>query len=132
LISLDKLSARKTTIQEQKSGNQALAAPDGGGHFRFVQTRKDHPPMIRNTVIALVTAAALAGVAAPAMASNSLVSTSDNDFDADYVLAQVQDKGINATAVEEWGDYIVATVTDETGKQTRIFLTPVSLDVVNL
>lgn len=88
--------------------------------------------MIRNTVIALVTAAVLAGAAAPAMASNSLVSTSDNDFDADYVLAQVQDKGINATAVEEWGDYIVATVTDETGKQTRIFLTPVSLDVVNL
>jgi hypothetical protein len=87
--------------------------------------------MIKNTVIALVTAAALAGVTAPAMAT-SLVSSSDNDFDADYVLAQVQDKGINASAVEEWGDYIVASVTDETGKQTRIFLTPVTLDVVNL
>jgi hypothetical protein len=44
----------------------------------------------------------------------------------------VQDKGINASAVEEWGDYVVATVTDETGKTTRIFLTPVTLDVVNL
>ncbi len=88
--------------------------------------------MIKNSVIALVTAAALAGIAAPAMASTSLVSNSDSDFDADYVLAQVQDKGINASAVEEWGDYIVATVTDETGKTTRIFLTPVMLDVVNL
>jgi hypothetical protein len=88
--------------------------------------------MIKNTVIALVTAAALAGVAAPAMASTSLLDSSDNDFDADYVLAQVQDKGINANAVEEWGDYVVATVTDETGKTTRIFLTPVTLDVVNL
>ena len=56
--------------------------------------------MIKNTVIALVTAAALAGVAAPAMASTSLLESSDNDFDAAYVLAQVQDKGINASAVE--------------------------------
>jgi hypothetical protein len=132
LISLDKPSVRESRFQGQKSRNRALAAPDGGGHFRFVQTRKDHPPMIKNTVIALVTAAALAGVAAPAMASTSLLETSDNDFDAAYVLAQVQDKGINASAVEEWGDYVVATVTDETGKTTRIFLTPVTLDVVNL
>jgi len=88
--------------------------------------------MIKNSVIALVTAAALAGIAAPAMAGTSLTQSSDNDFDAAYVLAQVQDKGINANSVEEWGDYVVASVTDAEGKQTRIFLTPVTLDVVNL
>lgn len=87
--------------------------------------------MIKNTVIALATVAALAGFAAPAMAS-SLVSTSDNDFDEAYVLAQLQDKGINANSVEEWGDYVVATVTEEGGKQTRVYLTPVMLEVVNL
>ncbi|MEQ9637258.1 MAG: PepSY domain-containing protein [Devosia marina] len=88
--------------------------------------------MIKNSVIALVTAAALAGIAAPAMAGTSLTETSDNDFDAAYVLTQVQDKGINASVVEEWGDYIVASVTDANGKQTLVYLTPVTLDVVNL
>ena len=88
--------------------------------------------MIKNSVIALVTAAALAGIAAPAMAGTSLTDTSDNDFDAAYVLTPVQDKGINASTVEEWGDYIVASVTDANGKQTLVYLTPVTLDVVNL
>jgi sugar/nucleoside kinase (ribokinase family) len=87
--------------------------------------------MIKNTVIALATVAALAGVAAPAMASSLLTTTTDNDFDAAYVLAQVQDKGINADSVEEWGDYVVATVTED-GKQTLVYLTPVMLEVVNL
>ena len=88
--------------------------------------------MIKNTVIALATVAALAGIAAPAMASSLVSSSSDNGFDQDYVLAQLQDQGINASSVEEWGDYLVAMVTEDGGKQTLVYLTPVTLDVVNL
>lgn len=88
--------------------------------------------MIKNTVIALVTAAALAGVAAPAMAATSLLETSENGFDAAYVLAQLQDKGIDADSVEEWGDYIVALVTGADGKQSMVFFRPTTLEQVNL
>lgn len=87
--------------------------------------------MIKNTVIAFATVAVLAGSALPAMAS-SLTATTDSDFDADYVLTQVQAKGINADNVEEWGDYIVAQVTTEDGKQAVVFLQPTTLEVVNL
>lgn len=88
--------------------------------------------MIKNTVIALVAAAALAGVAAPAMANSSLVSVSDNGFDADYVLAQLHEKGINADQVEEWGDYVAAIVTGADGKQTIAYFQPTTLEQVNL
>lgn len=88
--------------------------------------------MIKNTVIALVTAAALAGVAAPAMAATSLLESSDSDFDAAYVLAQLQDKGVDADSVEEWGDYVVARVIDANGKQSVIFFQPTTLEQVNL
>ena len=88
--------------------------------------------MIRNSVIALVAAASLAALAAPAMANSSLVATSDNGFDADYVLAQLHEKGIAAQTVEEWGDYVVATVTGADGRQGFIYLTPTTLEQVNL
>lgn len=89
--------------------------------------------MIKNTVIALVTASALAGIAAPAMASSSLIeSSSDSDFDAAYVLAQLEAKGVAADSVEEWGDYVVAIVTDATGKQTLTYFQPTTLEQVNL
>lgn len=87
--------------------------------------------MIKNSVIALVTAAALAGVAAPAMAS-SLVSSSDSDFNADYVLSELQHKGIDAASVEEWGDYITALVTAEDGRQTILYFNPTTLEQVAL
>lgn len=88
--------------------------------------------MIKNTVIALATAAAFAGIAVPAMASSSLLETSNGDFDAAYVLAQLQDKGINADSVEEWGDYVVALVTDADGKQALAYFQPTTLEQVNL
>lgn len=88
--------------------------------------------MIKNTVIALATAAAFAGIAVPAMASGSLLEASNNGFDADYVLAQLIDQGVNATAVEEWGDYVVAHVTDADGKLTLAFFTPTTLQPVHL
>lgn len=88
--------------------------------------------MIKNTVIALTTAALLAGAAAPAMASSSLLENSDNDFDAAYVLSQLEAKGIKAAQVEEWGDYVAALVTGEDGKQAFVYFTPTTLEQVNL
>lgn len=90
--------------------------------------------MIKNTVIALVTAAALAGIAAPAMASTSLLESSDadSDFDAAYVQAQLDAQGINATQVEEWGEYVSALVTGADGKQTILYFQPTTLEQVNL
>ncbi|MCP8883081.1 hypothetical protein NIM87_06190 [Devosia sp. XJ19-1] len=87
--------------------------------------------MIKNTVIALVAAAAFAGVAAPAMAG-SLVATSDSDFNADYVLSELQHKGIDAASVEEWGDYVTALVTADDGRQTILFFNPTTLEQVAL
>lgn len=88
--------------------------------------------MIKNTVIVLATAAAVAGISLPAMASGSLIATSENSFDPDYVIAQLKDQGVNATAVEEWGDYVVAYVTGADGKQTLAYFTPTTLQPVNL
>ncbi|SMQ85814.1 Peptidase propeptide and YPEB domain-containing protein [Devosia lucknowensis] len=89
--------------------------------------------MIKNTVIALVTAAALAGVAAPAMAStSSLLETADTtNFDAAYVQAQLEAKGLNVTQVEEWGEYVAALVVDADGKSTFSYFKPTTLEQVN-
>jgi len=82
--------------------------------------------MIKNSVVALVTAAALAGIAMPAMAAapaTSIESDSDSSsFDADYVLYQLRAQGVNATSVETWGTHVRAFVIGEDGRQTmRLF-----------
>lgn len=75
--------------------------------------------MIKNSVIALVTAVALAGVAAPAMADAYVTGTTPtNSFDAGYVKYQLQSKGVAATDVEQWGDYVRAFVKDVDGRVT--------------
>ncbi len=85
--------------------------------------------MIKNTVIALVTAAALAGIAAPAMAAT--FDTSSGSFDDSYVLTVLNEKGLNATAVEQWGSsYLVAWVNNAEGGQSMVYLDPDSYDVV--
>jgi len=103
--------------------------------------------MIKNTIIALVAAVSLAGVAAPAFAASAPDFDSDSgsaetafgsgsvemrDFIADSVLTQLQQKGINATAVEDWSGLIRAYVTLEDGSQTMQFFKPGSLEQVQL
>jgi hypothetical protein len=92
--------------------------------------------MIKNTVIALVAAATFAGAAVPAFADYSVFgddsSTEMRDFTADSILVQLQQKGINATAVEDWSGLIRAYVTLEDGSQTMQFFTPGSLEQVQL
>ena len=104
--------------------------------------------MIKNTIIALVAAVSLAGVAAPAFAAPAAPDFgSDSEsadtafgsgsvemraFIADSVLTQLQQKGINATAVEDWSGLIRAYVTLEDGSQTMQFFKPGSLEQVQL
>lgn len=101
--------------------------------------------MVKNTIIALVAAASFAGAAIPAFAEavpepvQSEVDTAFGggttemrDFIADSVLTQLQRKGINATAVEDWSGLIRAFVTLEDGSQVMQFYKPGSLEQVLL
>lgn len=99
--------------------------------------------MIKNTVIALVAAASLAGLAAPAFAETDTsiglddFATEQQDL-SDYetatqlILVRLQEKGINATAVEDWGGLIRAFVTQEDGRQVMQLFTPDTLEPVAL
>lgn len=89
--------------------------------------------MIKNTVVALVTAATLVGVAAPAFADTTPSIVADYAFEDNALIARLKDKGVSATSVEQWGsDMLRAYVTLEDGTRTMQFftndtLTPVSL-----
>jgi hypothetical protein len=92
--------------------------------------------MIKNTIVALVAAASLGGLAVPAMAATSIStsapSSESNAFDADFQLVRLHDKGINATSVETWGPLVRAFVTLEDGTQAMQFFTPDTLTPVSL
>ncbi|HEY8576629.1 MAG TPA: hypothetical protein VIL88_09855 [Devosia sp.] len=90
--------------------------------------------MIKNTVLALVAAAAFAGVAAPAFAANNAFGDDSSpemrEFIADSVETQLRQKGIDVSAVEDWNGLVRAYVTLEDGSQTMQFFTPGSLEQV--
>lgn len=89
--------------------------------------------MIKNTVIALVAAVSLAGVAAPAFADTSAfgdVTPDMREFLQNSVETQLQQKGINVSGVEDYNGLIRAFVTLEDGTQTMQFYTPGSLEQV--
>lgn len=91
--------------------------------------------MIKNTLIALVAVASLAGAAAPAYADSAFgdnVSTEMRDFTAASIVSELQQKGINATSVEDWSGLIRAFVTLEDGTQAMQLYTPGSLELVTL
>jgi hypothetical protein len=82
--------------------------------------------MIKKSVVALATVAAMAGIALPAMASEST-----SGFDADYVLSELQAQGVNASRVEEWGTLVRAFVTTADGRQVMQYFEPVTLKPAN-
>lgn len=92
--------------------------------------------MIKNTVIALVAAVAFAGAAAPAFANESAFgdasSTEMREFTQNSIVAELQQRGINASNVEDWSGLIRAYVTLEDGTQVMQFYTPGSLQQVAL
>lgn len=93
--------------------------------------------MIKNTLIALIAVAGVAGITVPAFAVAPEVAFDDSqlagsDWPADSVLARLQAQGVAATGVEEWGGLVRAYVTLEDGRQVMQFFTPDSLNRVNL
>lgn len=91
--------------------------------------------MLKNTVIALVAAVAVAGAAAPAMADTEGLFYGSSDwqqFQQDSIVARLQQQGVNATAVEEWSGLVRAYVTQSDGTQTMQFFAPGSLQPVEL
>ena len=96
--------------------------------------------MIKNTVIALLTAATLVGVAAPAFAESGGGQSDFNEEDnssayntaAQNILSRLRDQGVNATSVEQWGGLVRAFVVQEDGRQVMQFFAPGSLQQVAL
>lgn len=91
--------------------------------------------MIKKTLIALVAVASFAGAAAPAFADSVFgdnVTEEMRDFTAASIVSELQQKGINATSVEDWSGLIRAYVTLEDGTQAMQLYTPGSLELVTL
>lgn len=90
--------------------------------------------MLKNTMIALVATAAFVGAAAPSYADvfGDNDSVEMREFTANSIVAQLQQKGINVTSVEEWSGLIRGYVTLEDGSQVMQFFKPGSLEQVVL
>lgn len=101
--------------------------------------------MVKNTVIALLAAASFAGVAVPAFAAPEPPaeavsidtvfgsgSPEMREITANSVITQLQQRGINASAVEDWSGLIRAYVTLDDGSQVMKFYRPGSLEEVTL
>jgi hypothetical protein len=94
--------------------------------------------MIKNIVLAVVAVASVSAVALPAYAGTGIVSvfgTGDND-DQDWVASTIvdrlQEQGVNATSVENWGGLIRAYVVQEDGTEVMQFFAPGSLEQITL
>lgn len=89
--------------------------------------------MIKNTVIALLAVASVSAVAVPAFAA-PIASTDAVTFNwpNDAILADLHDKGVNATSVEEWGGLVRAFVKLDNGAEVMQFFTPGTLNPVTL
>ena len=88
--------------------------------------------MNKSIILALPTASLL-GMAAPALAAPFGNGDADaRDFAAFGILSTLQQRGVEATAVEEWGDYVRAYVTNDDGTQSMQLFEPVTLKQVKL
>ena len=76
--------------------------------------------MIKTSLIALATVAAVSLAAFPASAED-LFGNGDQDLAKASVVAELQRDGVNATSVEDWNGYIRAFVTLEDGRQVQRF-----------
>jgi hypothetical protein len=98
--------------------------------------------MIKKSIIAIATLAAIAGASLPALASNTdSVFGSTNDYQQtesakNSVAQRLAAQGIQVSNIDEWGGYVRATVQLPNGQQaTRFFqpgtLAPVSVNNLN-
>jgi hypothetical protein len=86
--------------------------------------------MIKKTILVATTLALLAGAAAPAFAENNESVFNNGAPSRTGVLQELNQKGVNATDVEQWGNYIRAYVTQPNGTQVMEYFTPGSLNPV--
>lgn len=86
--------------------------------------------MIKTSLIALATVAAIAGVSVPAMADTS----DDNEYVVEAQIAQTQlnRQGVNATSVDEWNGLWRAFVINDDGSRTMEFFDKGTLAPVTL
>jgi hypothetical protein len=88
---------------------------------------------MNKTIALALTTAAMIGIAAPVLAAPFGDGSKEmRDFRAWSVLTTLQQDGVNATAVEEWGDYVRAYVLAPDGSQTMAFFDPITLKPVTL
>jgi hypothetical protein len=95
--------------------------------------------MIKNSLLALTTAALVAGLALPVFAAPAPVESSDVDTSYltdeianDYTLLRLHEKGINAASIEEWNGLVRAYVIQDDGTQAMQFFDPDTLAPVGL
>lgn len=77
-------------------------------------------------ILPAVFAALTISAAAPAFASEDKVF----DYSSVYVTQDIADQGFNVTNVEEWGEYVVATVVDAEGHSSFKYFDPDTLALV--
>jgi hypothetical protein len=86
---------------------------------------------MKKTIALVLSTVALLGMAAPVLAGPFGNGDSDDrDFAATRILNTLQQRGVPATAVEEWGDYVRAFVKHDNGSQTMMFFDPITLERV--
>jgi hypothetical protein len=76
--------------------------------------------MIKTSLIALATVAAVSLAAFPASAEG-LFGDGEQDLAKARVVAELRSDGVNATSVEDWNGYVRAFVTLEDGRQVQRF-----------
>lgn len=87
---------------------------------------------MRNKLFALAAVVTVAGLAAPAFAASASNNNDEGDngwgqFAKNAVIASLQQRGVNATDVERWGQYVRAYVTQPDGTQQQLFFYPITL-----
>jgi len=108
---------------------ESLAGRSGRFHFLFIATRKERE--MKKTIAIALTTVTMLGMAAPAFAGALGDGSSDmRDLKAWSIMNALQNKGINATLVEEHGDNVLAFITTADGKQKMEIFNPSTLQPV--
>ena len=86
---------------------------------------------MKKTIAIVLTTAALLGTAVPVLAGPFGSGDAESrDFVASGILHTLQERGIDATGVEEWGDYVRAYVRQPDGSIKMAFFDPIGLKQV--
>ena len=92
--------------------------------------------MLKKTILALVASSVIAAVAAPAFASTDPLfnATTPDQLTVEKasIVTLLNQRGIKATDVDSWGQYLKADVTLANGTQQVQFFVPGTLQPVDI